>query len=718
MNSLRRWQFALAAVFFAVIGSLVLLAYAGLEIVSATRAYVNGEAMWSKAQKDAIHELSLYALTGDERQYLEFLHSVSVPIASLRALAELRKPTPDQALVRTSLIEAGNHPDDIDRIARFFRWFRNSGRFAHAVRLWTEGDRSVQELLDLGRKAHNAGRMSPDDTRVFLAHADWLNRNFTVSEIKFSRLLGEVARDYEIRVLEIIGGVALLLLLAAGFASIYVVRRIEESEQRYRSLIETERDVIVIADQKSGRIIDVNRKAVEVTGRSVEELVGTRPGELFQETQIIAANDVVVPVERNTIATRIGGRALHMDVYRDVTEQRRSEAALRESEERYRYLYENANDILYTHDFSGRITSMNRVAEEELGFSGGEANGMHILEMVRPEDRERVKQAFREGRCEQEKQASYEIGVNAKNGRNLWLEVRTSVLRQGGKPIGVLGIARDVTERHVIQEQLHARNCELANALRLSEEAAELKSRFLANVSHEIRTPMNGIIGMNNLLLDTHLVDEQREYAELVRLSAEGLLSIIDDILDFSTIEAGKLTLERREFSVRRLMEDVNRMLRYQAVAKGLAFGFSVAPNVPEIVIGDPARLRQILINLVVNAVKFTDEGQVLMEASVAEQSDAGYRLRFRVSDTGMGIPKSDQERIFDSFVQADLSSTRRHGGAGLGLTISKELIGMMGGEIAVASEVGKGSTFTFTVVLANPPAIKTAGLTEIPVKA
>jgi two-component system, sensor histidine kinase and response regulator len=275
-------------------------------------------------------------------------------------------------------------------------------------------------------------------------------------------------------------------------------------------------------------------------------------------------------------------------------------------------------------------------------------------------------------------------------------------LRQGGKRIGVVGIARDVTERHLIQEQLHARNCELANALRLSEEAAELKSRFLANVSHEIRTPMNGIIGMNNLLLDTHLMDEQREYAELVRLSAEGLLSIIDDILDFSTIEAGKLTLEQREFSARRIVGDVSRILRYQAVAKGLAFGFTVASDVPETVVGDPARLRQILINLVVNAVKFTEEGQVLMEASLVEESEAGCRIRFTVSDTGMGIPKDDHERIFDSFVQADLSSTRRYGGAGLGLTISKELVSMMGGEIGVVSEVGKGSTFTFTVLLGS----------------
>ncbi len=702
MNLLRKWQFALAAVFFAVIGSLVLLAYAGLEIVSATRAYVNGEAIWSKAQKDAIEELSLYALTGDEKEYLQFLQSVSIPSASLRALAELKKPSPDMEVVRASLIEAGNHPDDVDRIATFFRWFHNSDRFALAVRLWGEGDATVQELLDLGKKVHGAGKMNADATKAFLADAHRLNQDFTESEIKFSRILGEGARYYEMRVMEIIGGVAILLLLAAGLASAYVVRRIEESEERYRSLIESERDVIVIADQKSGRIIDVNRKAAEVTGRSIVELIGTQPNEIFQTSQILAANDVVVPVERNTITTRMGGRTLQMDVYRDVTEQRRSEAALRESEERYRYLYENANDILYTHDFSGRITSINRVAEEELGFSDSEANGMHILELVRPEDREGVKQAFREGRCEQEKQASYEAGVHAKDGRNLWLEVRTSVLRQGGKPVGVLGIARDVTERHVTQEQLHAQNRELANALRLSEEAAELKSRFLANVSHEIRTPMNGIIGMNNLLLDTHLVDEQREYAELVRLSAEGLLSIIDDILDFSTIEAGKMALERREFSARRIVEDVSRMLRYQAVAKGLAFGFTVAPDVPESVIGDPARLRQILINLVVNALKFTEEGQVLMEASLLEESEAGCRIQFRVSDTGMGIPKDDQARIFDSFVQADLSSTRRHGGAGLGLTISKELVAMMGGEIEVASEVGKGSTFTFTVLLGS----------------
>ncbi len=703
MKLLRRWQFALGAIFFAVIASLVLVAYAGLEIVSATRAYVNGEAIWSKAQQNAIHALIRYTLSGDEKDYSEFLHAMEIPLAGQRALAEMEKPKPDMSVVRAALIGAGEHPDDVDRIARFFRWFHNSPHFEHAVQLWKRGDVAINQVLEMGDEARRAQPGPPDAVKSVIARAEKLNYYLTRDETAFSGILSEAARYYEIRVLWILAGVALLLLLVSGFASSYLVKRIEDSEERYRNLIETDRDAIVVTDEQSGRIVDANRKAAEATGQPVDRLIGARADEFFHSSQIMVADGSTAPVETTTVTARMGGRSLRIGIYRDATEKLRGEAALRESEERYRYLYQNAKDVLYTCDMSGRITSVNKTAEEELGYSGSELLGTHVLEIVRPVDRDRVKEAFREGRCGQETGGSYEIGVRTRNGREIWLEVRTSVLYQGGEPVGTLGIARDVTERHRMAEHLQGQNLELANELRLSQEAAGLKSRFLANVSHEIRTPMNGIIGMNNLLLDTHLSDEQREYAEIVDLSAQGLLGIIDDLLDFSKIESGKLALERREFSVRRIVDDVGRMLRYQAVAKGLAFYFGVAPDMPELLIGDPARLRQVLLNLVGNAMKFTEEGKITLEARLMEHSGEECSISFFVSDTGVGIQPDDQARIFDSFVQADVSSTRRHGGSGLGLTISKELVGMMGGDIQVESEVGKGSTFSFTLLLPCP---------------
>jgi len=292
-----------------------------------------------------------------------------------------------------------------------------------------------------------------------------------------------------------------------------------------------------------------------------------------------------------------------------------------------------------------------------------------------------------------------EVKNRRKDGSFYWVDSTiVPFMDENGKPIRYVSIRSDITER----KQAEA---EMLRAKVVAEEASQAKSDFLANMSHEIRTPMNGIIGMTELALDTELNDEQREFIGLVKTSADSLLTIVNDILDFSKIEAGKMGIEDIEFCPQDMLSQTVRSTALRAHQKGLELLLDIDPAIPQRLIGDPGRLRQIILNLIGNAIKFTEQGEIVVRVSLRKGGEDARHvsLRISVSDTGIGIPADKQQAIFESFSQADTSTTRKYGGTGLGLTISTRLVELMQGHIRVESEVGKGSTFHVEVTLKSP---------------
>jgi len=379
----------------------------------------------------------------------------------------------------------------------------------------------------------------------------------------------------------------------------------------------------------------------------------------------------------------------------DITERRLAEARLRESEASFRSLSSASPVGILKADALGRCEYSNERWLEITGLDAPTASGTNWLDAVDDEDREHVKALWsdcvlRVGRFDDQ------FRMRAANGEPRWVRARANAVRDDRGGIGGFVLTfEDVTpERRAAAE--------LADARDKAMQAAQAKSEFLANMSHEIRTPLNGVIGMTELLGASELSEEQRDYVRTINTSADALLAIINDILDFSKIEAGKMNIERVEFELRPLFEDVAELLAPRARERGLDLLVAVDPALPRHLVGDPTRIRQILLNLASNAIKFTDRGEVELAADAASHGVA-HAVRLRVRDTGIGIPPERLGAVFESFTQADGSTTRKYGGTGLGLTICRQLAQLMGGSVHVSSEPGTGSEFWAELPL--PPA-------------
>ena len=426
-----------------------------------------------------------------------------------------------------------------------------------------------------------------------------------------------------------------------------------------------------------------------------------QPKLLIEEPQTTPeGNTIVVLTSKIPLRNSVGDIVGVLGTYMDITERKLVEEARLESEKRFRAVFETAIDSIFIKDVNLRYIQANAAMERLFGLPSSEIIGKTDNDLFGKEAGTHVQEMdlrVLAGEIIEEEDTKPVNGVSY-----TFHVIKSPMRERDGEITGLCGIARDITDRKHAEE-------ELKRTRDAAEGAARAKSEFLANMSHEIRTPLNGVIGMVGLLLDTDLNAEQHEYAQIAHKSGEALLSLINGILDLSKIEARKLELEPLDFDLRSALKDAADLLALGAHEKGLELVCLVEPAVPSLLRGDPGRLRQILVNLGGNAVKFTEKGEIAIRVRLESEDKRNATIRFEVSDTGIGIPSNRQDSLFSPFTQVDGSTTRKYGGTGLGLAISKQLAELMGGRIGVESEVGKGSTFWFTVVFETLPAVSGA---------
>jgi PAS domain S-box-containing protein len=586
-----------------VAACIVFLAGFSMDVLVGARRYSQSEGTWSKAQKESVILLQRYANSGSEADFQAYREALSVPSAFREIRLALTRQNHDSAALHRALPIADVPVDHWARMQRRYGVFRYETHVAEAMRWWTEADRNLAVLAQLGDRLHTQVAVPVRDQAGIeqtLTEIYGVNGRLTSVESSFSRSVADAALWVHRLLITIFAVVTGVLLLAGWATYLRLFQKIADSEQKYRHLIDTAGEAIFILDGRSAAILDANRKGERILGGPVEQFTGTvlpllclagrehgqvTPGEIAQligakrDSSLRSASGALIDVEFSGSSVNVRSGMLIEIILRDITEQKNAAAVMRESEKRYRQLSEE------------------------------------------------------------------------------------------------LRVARDTAV-----------------------EASRAKSEFLANMSHEIRTPMNGIIGMQALALSASAAEDRNGYLEASQNSAYSLLAILNDILDVSKIEAGRLELHRAPFSLRRSVDDVLQLVRPRAQEKGLELVSTISASVPDGLVADALRMRQILTNLLGNAVKFTDRGRVELSVDFHPAAGDQLQLDFVVTDTGIGIRPEHKNVIFEAFRQADSSTTRQFGGTGLGLTISARLVAMMGGTIEVESTFGQGSQFRFTI--------------------
>ncbi|SDH19450.1 response regulator [Propionivibrio dicarboxylicus] len=538
----------------------------------------------------------------------------------------------------------------------------------------------------------------------------------------------------------------------------HLARRVEEkeaaerermaSEQKLRDILDNVNGLIYLKDA-AGAYLYANRPLRQLLGAELDAIIGRRDDELLAHSGTAAIDDTPVLQAGRTIqaeetrvdrasgqtrtywTTRLPLRRPDGEIYAlcgiatDISERVASEQALRDSEARFRLVSAAAQDAIVILDEKDVVQFWNDAASRIFGYDTDEMLGQVLHDHVVPE---RYRQSYESGlarlRDDDNDGAvgkTLELIARRKNGEEFPIEVSMSVLRYQNEWMAI-GIVRDISEhkriiaeldqhRHHLEHEVTERTGELEQAKDAAEAANRAKSAFLANMSHEIRTPMNAVLGMAHLLLRSELAPQQRDQMQKMLASGQHLLGILNDILDYSKLEAGKMSIEHIAFTLEDAVNDVANLSAEQAAAKRLEIIIDIAPDVPPRIVGDPMRIRQILANYLSNAVKFTERGDITLRVTRMAKDDNGVLLRFSVRDTGIGLDTAQREQLFRSFHQADSSITRKHGGTGLGLAISRNLAALLGGEVGVESVAGQGSTFWFTARVgiaadASPPTV------------
>jgi PAS domain S-box-containing protein len=741
----RRRTWPVVTVFLVIVGIQLLVAVVSIEILSGVRAYVSGESLYSKGQKDAQIYFLAYAIDQKEADYQRFVDALEVPMATRATREELEKDQPDLAVARQGILDSGNHPDDVGGLIRLFRWFRHVPPMAHAIASWADGDAAIVEMRRLVEHAHErivAGDLGSPAVRTMRERGSALNKRLSELEKTFAAQLADVARQTQRFLLWAnLSLAALLGLTGLGFVRFSYraqatteteVRRRQESLQR---LLDSAAEGLFGIDVQ-GRCTFINRAALtmlgcaheaDLLGRDIHSMIhhshaDGRPypasesklSRAYREREELHVMDEVfwrrdrtpLPVEYWSHPVLEEGEVRGAVVtFFDITERLQMRAALREGEVRMTKLVDTVTDGVITVDARERVVLFNRAAERIFGLGREHAVGSSIERFLpRAASIGRASPLRQITHPHGEAQASSAVhelrGVRA-NGSEFPAEASLSDLRTDAGTLTTV-VLRDVTELHAAREERRAREA--------LEATSRAKTEFLSRMSHELRTPLNAVLGFSQLLrLDSVQPPSLRQLERVQHIESAGahLLALVNDVLDLSRVEAGQMKLVLEPVHLRTVANEAVSMVSTLAAAASIdvsltnardAAGFG-AEGVDVWVLGDRVRLRQVLVNVLSNAVKYNRvAGSVMLSWRMS-----GDDVQVRIADTGPGLTAEKLAHLFEPFNRLGAEKSKVEG-TGIGLMLSRSLVELMGGTLEVASVVGRGTTATVVLESTDKP--------------
>ncbi|HEX4786300.1 MAG TPA: PAS domain S-box protein [Candidatus Sulfotelmatobacter sp.] len=699
----------IVGVFVAIVVGVFSLGLLRSEILNGVRAYVGGEGLWSKAEKRAVLSLTKYASSHAESDYQQYLTEIAVPIGDKQARLELQKPSPNMGLVRQGLLQGRNSPEDVASMARLFRDFGKFGYMARAIAVWTDGDGYIDQLRALADELHHEVSSSHSDAHKIPEIIDRVaavDARVTPLEDEFSATLGQGARWVN-RALSLATILAsgLLLLIGLGLSSA-VLKQIRNSEEKYRNLINTANDGILVIDAETREILEANDKALEILGVSEAEIVGQSESRLYaqdqpdpgrsyslthnpvgparsRELKVRRADGTSVPVEVSASATEWGGRPAVLGIFRDIRDRLEAAATLRRSEDRFSYLIQNLSDVITIVAVDGTMLYHSPSIERVAGYKPSELLGKSLLAFIHPEDEQAVRSALERVTVKVGSASPPEYRFRRKDGSWLWLESVGNNLLNDVAVGGIVVTSRDVTGRRALEEQVR------------QAQKMEAVGRLAGGIAHDF----------NNLLMVI------RGYAEIVMeedSATPPVLKSVETIVR-TTESAANLTRQLLSFSRKHVFSpqvlDLNALVNQMSemllgvLRDEMEFVVKLDPDVC-CISADPGQVEQVIMNLVVNARDAMPAGGKLTLETAHVSTDVvrsqrpfglprGNFVMLAVTDTGIGMDIDTQSRIFEPF----FTTKRKDEGTGLGLSVVYNIVRSSGGHVRVNSEPGRGTT-------------------------
>ena len=706
----------IVAIFVAIVICVSFLGTLRSDILTGVRAYVGGESLWSKAEKKAALNLTEYASTHNEHDYEQYLAEIAVPQGDKQARLQLSSSSPDMKLVYQGFVQGRNDPDDIPSMIKLFRRFGRIGYMAQAIAIWTEGDRYIDQLRDVATQLHqeiSSGHPDPQKIQQLTDQVEQIDARLTPLEDAFSSTLGQGARWIDhVLSLVALGGTAILLLIGVGLSAA-VLKQVRTSEEKYRNLINTANDAILVIDAERRVVLEANQKAAEMLGIPEIEIVGMHENQLYvagsDATQILSAgtapvarrrelelrrfDGTAIPVEVNTSRTELSGRPAILGIFRDIRERRQAADVLRRREERFGHLIQNLSDVITVVAVDSTMLYHSPSLERVMGYQPSMLLGKSFLDFVHPQDQAQVRAAFEQVTLRTGTAAPPEFRFRHRGGSWIWIESVASNLLNDVAVGGIVVISRDVTGRRVLEEQVR------------QSQKMEAVGRLAGGIAHDFNNLLMVIRGYAEIVLqESGVTPGVRKSVETIVRTTESAASLTRQLLSFS---------RKHVFSpqVLDLNELVNRMseMLLGLLREEMEFVVKLDPDAG-FVSADPGQVEQVMMNLVVNARDAMPNGGKLtlqtahMDSSMVRRTrpfalPAGDYVMLSVSDTGVGMDPETQSKIFEPF----FTTKPKEEGTGLGLSVVYNIVRGSGGHVRVSSEPGRGTTLEVFFPRADP---------------